>query len=84
MFTLEYVKNPQWNGLDHTSFSCMVKFAEFNEELPFGCFPEDQYTHVQEVWNRTTAGEFGEIAEYVEYAPEAAPDQPIASGVQTL
>lgn len=87
MFTIEYVKNLQWDNAEHTSFSCFVKYEEFNEEHPSGIAPTDPYAHIQEIWAKGTAGEYGEIAEYVPPpAPKAKPDeeQPNTIGTQTL
>ena len=33
MFTIETVKNLIWDDAEHTSFSCVVKYEEFNEEV---------------------------------------------------
>jgi len=84
MFTVQTVKNLQWVNPEHTTFDCVVKFAEFEEEMCFACTQTDSYQHSQEIWSRGLAGEFGSIAEYVEYVVEAAPDQPSVSGAQTL
>lgn len=81
MFTVEAVTNPKWDNAEHTSFSCTVKYAEFNEELPAGIAPTDPYSHIQEIWTKGNAGEYGVIAEYV---PPPEPEQPNASGTQTL
>lgn len=65
MFTVESVTNLQWDNAEHTSFSCIVKYAEFNEEHPAGINATDQYAHIQEIWAKGMAGEYGTIAEYV-------------------
>lgn len=65
MFTIEYVKNLQWENSEHTLFSCVVKYAEFNEEHPSGINATDGYAHIQEIWTKANAGEYGVIAEYV-------------------
>lgn len=82
MFTIEYVKNLVWDNAEHTSFSCVVKYAEFNEEHPSGINAIDQYEHIKTIWNNGIAGVYGEIAEYV---PTAIDDnQPTIQGTQTL
>jgi hypothetical protein len=81
MFTIEYVKDLQWGNTEHTNFSCVVKYAEFNEEHPSGINATDPYAHIQEIWTKGTAGEYGEISEYVT-PPE--PVQPQTGGTQTL
>lgn len=85
MFTIQSVKNIVWASPDHEHFMCMVKFEEFDEELPFGCLSSDPLPHVQELWTRVTSGEFGPIAEYSEpELPPADQPQPEVSGAQTL
>lgn len=65
MFTVEYVKDMQWEDTEHTFFTCVVKYAEFNEEHPSGINGTDSYAHIQEIWAKANAGEYGEISEYV-------------------
>jgi hypothetical protein len=65
MFTVEYVKDLQWVDAEHTMFSCIVKYEEFNEEHPSGINATDSYAHIQEIWAKSNAGEYGVIAEYV-------------------
>lgn len=85
--TVQSVRDLVWANAEHTIFSCLVKFAEFGEELPFGCASGDLYEHTQEIWDKANAGEYGAIAEYV--ATPAAPiapagTQPTTSGAQTI
>ena len=92
MFTIQYVKNLQWEDEAHTIFSCIAKYEEFNEEHPTGVNATDRYAHIQEIWTKGNAGEYGPIAEYV--PPEPAPEsefvvvsdsqQPKTEGTQTL
>jgi hypothetical protein len=90
MFTIQSVKNLQWDNLEHTSFSCLVKYAEFNEEMPSGINAIDTYEHIQEIWTKANAGEYGVIAEYetpeIPPIPESAPaeEQPTTTGTQEL
>ncbi len=65
MFTIEYVKDLQWSNTEHTVFSCVVKYQEFEEELPTGVDATDPYQHIQEIWARGIVGDYGQIAEYV-------------------
>lgn len=89
MFTIEYVKDLKWENAEHTMFSCIAKYEEFNEEHPTGVMPTDSYSHIQEIWAKGTAGEYGEIAEYVpppvqEDVPIQNAQQPTTQGTQTL
>ena len=81
MFTVEYVKDLQWIDAEHTLFSCVVKYAEFNEEHPSGINATDSYAHIQEIWAKGNAGEYGVIAEYVP-PPEPEPVEIIAAPVE--
>lgn len=63
MFTLEYAKNPAWQGENQIFLT--VKFAEFNEELPFLATSFDPEPHGVDLYNRAVSGEFGEVAPYV-------------------
>lgn len=76
MFTIEYVKNLKWENAEHTIFSCIVKYEEFNEEHSSGINATDAYAHIQKIWAKGNTGEYGEIAEYVEevFLP---PPQPV-------
>lgn len=65
MFIIEYVKDLQWVDAEHTMFSCVVKYKEFNEEHPSGINATDPYEHIHTIWTKGIAGEYGVIAEYV-------------------
>jgi hypothetical protein len=64
MFTIEYVKDLKWCNEEHTVIECTVKYAEFNEEHPTGVNATDPYPHINEIWTKANAGEYGVIAEY--------------------
>jgi hypothetical protein len=90
MFTIEYVKDLQWLDAEHTMFSCIVKYEEFNEEHPSGINAIDSYAHIKEIWVKGNAGEYGVIAEYVP-PPEPEPivvapdeEQPVSEGTQSI
>jgi hypothetical protein len=82
MFTVNYVKDLQWADAEHTIFSCVVKYEEFNEEHPSGISAIDPYAHIQEIWIKGNAGEYGVIAEYVPPEippiPEVVEEPPVA------
>jgi hypothetical protein len=86
MFTVQYVKNLKWEDAEHTLFSCIVKYEEFNEEHPSGIDGIDPYSHIREIWTKANAGEYGEIAEYVApvIIPAPAEEQPQTEGTQEL
>jgi hypothetical protein len=86
MFTVEYVKDLQWEDAEHTFFSCVVKYEEFNEEHPSGINATDPYEHIHTIWEKGVAGDYGVIAEYVPPEippiPEAALEQPTTEGTE--
>lgn len=82
MLTIESASNPVWGNLEHTIIELQVKFAEFNEVLPFGATSHDPMPYGVELYNRAMAGEFGPIGDYV--PPQIAPNQPATQGTQTL
>lgn len=89
MFTIESVNNLKWDNAEHTSFSCDVKYEEFNEVHPAGVNGTDNYAHIQELWTKGNAGEYGVIAEYVppeipEIDANTSNNQPTTTGSQDL
>jgi hypothetical protein len=89
MFTIESVTDLQWCDAEHTFFSCNVKYAEFNEVHPSGVNATDPYAHIQELWTKGNAGEYGVITEYVPppeppVSANAANNQPATTGSQDL
>jgi len=86
MFTIETVNNLQWCDVEHKGFYCEVKYVEFNEAHPTGVNATDPYAHIQELWAKGNAGEYGAIAEYVPLpiAPVATEQQPSTTGTQDL
>jgi hypothetical protein len=81
MFTLQYAKNPFFQTEDHSCIHVTVKWLEFAEEMPFGAMANDVEAHGRDLYNRTIAGEFGQIAPYV---PPSESTQPNTTGSQTL
>lgn len=85
MFTIEYVKNLRWANAENTAFDCVVKYAEFNEEMPSGINGIDPYAHIQEIWTKGNAGEYGVIAKYIPPPVVEIPEnQPTTEGTQEL
>lgn len=74
MLTIESATNPEYSTPDGNHITLQVKFAEFEEILPFAATPYDPHSHGVELYNRALAGEFGQIAEYdpVKYPPPTA------------
>ena len=83
MLTFESAHSPAYASEDGSCISLMVKFAEFNEELPFGATNHDPHEHGRNIYERAIAGEFGDIAPFVAGAV-AGENQPQTQGAQTL
>lgn len=82
MFTIESAKNPVYGNAENSCVILQVKFAEFNEEMPFAANLHDPMPYGVELYNRAIAGDFGVIASFPQ--TEAAPNQPETQGAQTL
>jgi len=69
MFTIEYVKNLRWANAEHTLFDCIVKYEEFDEELPTSANAIDPYEHIKTLWDNGLKGIYGTITEFTPYVP---------------
>ena len=76
MFTLEYAKDPIWNNEEQTSIYLIVKWQEFQEEMPFTAVPWDIEPWGVDLYNRAKAGEFGEVAPFVAPIPPVIDFEP--------
>jgi hypothetical protein len=83
MLTFESAHSPAYAAEDGSCISLMVKFAEFNEELPFGATNHDPHEHGRNIYERAVDGEFGPIAAFVA-SPVSANNQPSTTGSQDL
>jgi hypothetical protein len=81
MLTIESATNPIYGNAEGTNITLQVKFAEFNEVLPFAATSYDSMSYGVELYNRAKAGEFGPVGAYVA-PPEIV--QPTTEGAQTL
>ena len=75
MFTVENIRNPKFVTADGSKIDCMVKFAEFTDELPFTADANDSMKHSRDIHAMLLAGDAGPIAAYV--PPPTAPDPAI-------
>lgn len=73
------VLNPTWANAEHTAINCDVDFDDLREEyVPFTAVASGDYEHSHQIFAECVAGNYGEIAEYVEppvpeYVPPPAP-----------
>lgn len=65
MFTLQYAKNPVWANENGNAIFLIVKWEEFNEEMPFNACSYDTEQYGVDLFNCAATGEFGEVAPYV-------------------
>jgi hypothetical protein len=85
MLNVQTAENPQFTCEDKSQILLLVKFAEFQEKLPFTATSYDAMPYGVDLYNRALSEEFGPIAEYVAPPePEAAENQPSVDGAQTL
>ncbi len=63
--TIVSITSPQWANSEHTAINVTARFAEINEDLAFTASNTDTEAHGREIFNRTSAGEFGSIDSYV-------------------
>lgn len=82
MLTIEKAHSPEYGNTDKTHIVLTVKFAEFEEEMPFGATPFDSMPYGVDLYNRAIAGEFGNIVDYI--PPPKAENQPTVLGAQEL
>ena len=78
MLTIEYAHTPVYAAEDGSSISLMVKFKEFEEEMPFGATSFDVMPYGVELHNRAKAGEFGAIGPFV--PPPDLNSMPVVNG----
>jgi len=65
MFTLEYAKDPIYNSDDGQQILLIIKWQEFQEEMPFNATVFDPEPWGVDLFNRAVAGEFGTVAPFV-------------------
>ena len=81
MLTLQYAKDPVYADETGNCIALIVKWEEFNEEMPFGATTYDPEQYGRDLYYRAQAGEFGAVAPYV---PPITQSQPSTTGSQTL
>jgi len=64
-FTIESVTDLKWIDTDRTGIVCRVKFAEFENTLPFCAMPTDVEEHGRFIFNQAVGGAYGDIGDYV-------------------
>jgi len=60
-----YAKEPKFSAPDNSMIDLIVKFDEFNQEVPFTANPNDVVSYGRELYAKAMNGDFGEVAQYV-------------------
>ena len=66
MVTYTTVTSPTYANADKTVIGMLVMFDHLQFAIQFGASVNDTEPHGVELYNRAIAGDFGQIAEYVE------------------
>ena len=70
MYTVESITNIAYRTEDRQHINCKIKFAEFNEVMPFTANATDPEEHGVSIYNDIISGKYGAIGDYV---PPPAP-----------
>jgi hypothetical protein len=62
---VQYVENPQFANESLTLINCNVKFAEFDNFLPFTASGSDPMQYGRQIYANLVNGVYGPIAPYV-------------------
>ncbi|EGT0623991.1 DUF4376 domain-containing protein [Citrobacter freundii] len=62
---IEVIQAPEWANKEHTAINCSVKFAEFDEFLPFTACPNDFEEHGRRIYSELESGKYGPVAPYI-------------------
>lgn len=62
---IEYIQAPEWANKEHTAINCGVKFAEFDEFLPFTACQNDFEEHGRRIYSELESGKYGAVAPYI-------------------
>lgn len=66
---IEYIKNPKWSNSDMSTIDVIIKFIDFDYELPFTASLKDNEIHGRKIYAEAVDGLFGPISAYVEPLP---------------
>ena len=61
MMQIESAHSPAWAESTNTTINMMVKFAEFDSEIPFSAHADDVEAHSRLLFQAAVTGEFGPI-----------------------
>jgi hypothetical protein len=69
MLTIESARDPKYINETGLMIDLVVKFVEFEHELPFTASPTDVTDYGPDLYYRAQAGEYGPISPYVPPTP---------------
>ena len=69
MYTVESITNIVYRTEDRQHINCKIKFAEFNEVMPFTANATDPEEHGVSIYNDIVSGKYGAIGDYVPPPP---------------
>ncbi|HGY3716884.1 MULTISPECIES: DUF4376 domain-containing protein [Citrobacter] len=59
------IQAPEWANKEHTAINCKVKFAEFDEFLPFTACQNDNEEHGRRIYSELESGKYGPVTPFV-------------------
>ena len=62
---IEDIQAPEWANKEHTAINCRVKFAEFDEFLPFTACQNDFEEHGLRIYSELESGKYGPVAPFI-------------------
>ena len=81
MLTLQYAKDPVYGDETGNCIILIIKWEEFNEEMPFAATTYDTEQYGVDLYNRAKLEEFGAVAPYI---TPSVTTQPTTTGSQEL
>jgi hypothetical protein len=69
MHTIESITDIFYRTEDRQHINCKIKFAEFNEVMPFTANATDPEEHGVSIYNDIVSGKYGAIGDYVSPPP---------------
>ena len=69
MYTVESITDIFYRTEDRQHINCKIKFAEFNEVMPFTANATDPEEHGVSIYNDIVSGKYGAIGDYVPPPP---------------
>ncbi|MFU1851807.1 DUF4376 domain-containing protein [Citrobacter portucalensis] len=62
---IEDIQAPEWADTQRTMINCRVKFAEFDEFIPFTACQNDTEEHGRRIYSELESGKYGPVAPFI-------------------